>query len=457
MVKVSDLTPKRIVEELDKYIIGQNDAKKAVAIALRNRWRRQQVEGDLQNEIVPNNIILIGPTGVGKTEIARRLSRLANAPFIKVEASKFTEVGYVGRDVESMIRELLDISINKVRTELMDQMQPKAKKIAFEKVLNKLLSPPDNTRRDSETTEEYEERLARAKRSRDKMAEKLENGELDDKEIEIQIDDAPKPSHIEVFSNVNMETMDFNINDMLSNIMPGRNKKKNKKSKISDALRVMADTEAANLVKKDEVVRIAKERVENNGIIFIDEIDKIAENKERHGADVSRSGVQRDLLPIVEGSNVPTKHGMVNTSHILFIAAGAFHVAKPSDLIPELQGRFPIREELNSLTKEDFERILTEPETALTKQYQAIFGAEKVKLTFEKEAISSLAQYAYQANEMMEDIGARRLQTILNKLLEEYQFQMPDKKLKKVVITPELVDEHLGNLIQNEDLSKYIL
>ncbi len=457
MVEVSDLTPKRIVEELDKYIIGQTNAKKAVAIALRNRWRRQQVEGQLQNEIVPNNIILIGPTGVGKTEIARRLSRLANAPFIKVEASKFTEIGYVGRDVESMIRELFDIAINQVRAELIEQVQGKAKKIAFEKVLNKLLTPPDNSRRDSETTEEYEERLARAKRSRDKMAERLENGELDDKEIEIQVDEGPKASHIEVFSNVNMETMDFNFNDMINNIMPGRNKRKNKKSKISEALRILTESEASNLVKKEEVIQIAKERVESNGIIFIDEIDKIAENKERHGADVSRSGVQRDLLPIVEGSNVPTKHGMINTSHILFIAAGAFHIAKPSDLIPELQGRFPIREELKSLTKEDFERILVEPETALTKQYQAIFGAEKVKLTFEKEAISAIAEYSFQANEMMEDIGARRLQTILNKLLEDYQFMMPDKKIKKVVVTTEMVNERLGELVHNEDLSKYIL
>jgi ATP-dependent HslUV protease ATP-binding subunit HslU len=456
MIDINILTPQRIVDELNKYIIGQDNAKRAVAIALRNRWRRQQVSGDLQNEIIPNNIILIGPTGVGKTEIARRLSRLANAPFIKVEASKFTEIGYVGRDVESMIRELLDIAINQVRAEMIEFVQEKARKAAFEKVLNKLIAPPDNLHQPNETDEEYEERLARAKRSRDKMAEKLSNGELDDREIEVQLEDSPKVSHVEVFSNVNMETMDFNIGDML-NMVSGNNRKKNRKLRVPEALQAMSDSEAASLVKKEEVIRVAKERVENNGIIFIDEIDKIADGKERYGADVSRSGVQRDLLPIVEGSNVPTKHGMVNTAHILFIAAGAFHMSKPSDLIPELQGRFPIREELNSLTKEDFERILMEPETALTKQYIALFETEGVKLSFDTKAISMIAEYAFKANEMMEDIGARRLQTILNHLLENFLYQMPDKKLKKLKVSEELVKERLSKIIENEDLSKYIL
>ncbi|MBN2828987.1 MAG: ATP-dependent protease ATPase subunit HslU [Candidatus Cloacimonetes bacterium] len=457
MIDVNILTPQRIVEELDKYIIGQNGAKRAVAIALRNRWRRQQIVGELQNEIIPNNIILIGPTGVGKTEIARRLSRLANAPFIKVEASKFTEIGYVGRDVESMIRELLDIAINQVRAEMIEKVQAIAKKAAFEKVLNKLIAPPDISKQTNETDEEYEERLARAKRSRDKMADKLLSGELDDREIEIQVEDAPKVSHVEVFSNVNMETMDFNIGDMLNNIVTGNNKKKTKKLKVPEALELMSEIEAANLVKKEEVIRVARERVETSGIIFIDEIDKIADGKERYGADVSRSGVQRDLLPIVEGSNVPTKHGMINTAHILFIAAGAFHMSKPSDLIPELQGRFPIREELSSLSVNDFERILVEPETALTKQYIALFETEGVKLSFESKAIKVIAEYAFKANEMMEDIGARRLQTILNHLLEDYLYRMPDKKIKRLKITEQLVQEKLSKIIENEDLSKFIL
>lgn len=453
----NELTPVRIVTELDKYIIGQDTAKRAVAIALRNRWRRQKISGQMQQEIIPNNIILIGPTGVGKTEIARRLSKLANAPFIKVEASKFTEVGYVGRDVESMVRELMDLAINQVRSELLEENQAVAVENAHAYILDLLLPPVDLERKKGEDEEAVAERKERYLRSREKMAQKLYSGELDEREIDVKLDSKQHSPQIEVFSNTNMEMMDFNVNDIMSYIISGNSKEKTQKMKIRDALAYLTEQEAGKMVSKEQIVERAKDRVENHGIIFIDEIDKIAGFGRQNGADISRSGVQRDLLPIVEGSNVPTKHGMINTAHILFIAAGAFHMTKPSDLIPELQGRFPIRVELNSLTKEDFIRILTEPENALIRQYEALFQTENVKLHFSKEAISLIADYAAQANEKMEDIGARRLHTVLNQLLDEFLYEMPNQKIKKVLVTEKMVEARLNKIIQSEDLSKYIL
>ncbi len=448
---MSTLTPKKIVEELDKYIIGQADAKRATAIALRNRWRRQRVKGELQEEIIPNNIIMIGPTGVGKTEIARRLSKLANAPFIKVEASKFTEVGYVGRDVESMIRELMDIAVNDVRAEMTKKVHHKATISAREKVLDQLLPPPKLP--DGEEAESIE----RYNRSRQKMSNMLDSGKLDDHEIEISQEQG-QPPHIEVFSNIGLESFDLNFSEMLSNMMPfpkGENKRR--KMKIPQALEFLTQQEAGRMVNKDKVIASARERVENHGIIFIDEIDKIASREKEGRADVSRTGVQRDLLPIVEGSNVPTKYGIINTRHILFVAAGAFHSSKPSDLIPELQGRFPIRVELNSLSVDDFEKILKFPKNALLKQYVAMFKTEKVALDFTDEAVHEIAHYAAEANQKMEDIGARRLHTILNSLLDDYLFDMPKASIKKVKIDKQEVVEKLDRIIHDEDLSRYIL
>ncbi len=456
MIDHKELTPKRIVKELDKYIIGQDDAKKAVAIALRNRWRRQRVDSELQNEIVPNNIIMIGPTGVGKTEIARRLSKLANAPFIKVEASKFTEVGYVGRDVESMIRELMALAINQVNEQMLQEVQLEAKKKAREQVLDKLISPIGKKTID-ESEEDYQEKLERYNRSRAKMESMLDGGKLDQRKIDVEVKDIPKKPQIEVFSNTGMDMLDLDLQDMLGNIMNKGGKKKKKSFFVKEALNYFQELEAQKLVKKELVVEKAKDLVENHGIVFIDEIDKIASTDKKSSADVSRSGVQRDLLPIVEGSNVPTKHGIIKTDHILFIAAGAFHVAKPSDLIPELQGRFPIRVELNSLTADDFEKILTFPENSLTKQYTALFKTEKVKLSFTKKAIKQIAYYAYKANDKMEDIGARRLHTILNKLMEKYLFEMPTSKYKSVKIDEDLVNSVINDVVENEDLSRYIL
>jgi ATP-dependent HslUV protease ATP-binding subunit HslU len=455
MQNIDSLTPQRIVDELDKYIIGQNKAKRAVAIALRNRWRRQQIEGDLQKEIIPNNIILIGPTGVGKTEIARRLSRLANAPFIKVEASKFTEVGYVGRDVESMVRELMNVAINQVRSQMMEEVASQAENVAIERLLDLMLPPKAESDHKMEIEEEITTQQ-RNQRTRDKMKKMLLEGKLNDREVEIK-NGHEDPPNIEILSNMNLEMLDINLGEMFSNIMPGRNKERSRRMKVPEALKYLQENEANRLVNKDKVVDRAKFLVENNGIIFIDELDKIATAEKHSGIDVSRSGVQRDLLPIVEGSNVPTKYGMIDTAHILFIAAGAFHTAKPSDLIPELQGRFPIRVELNSLTQSDFQRILTEPENALTKQYIALFKSEGTKLSFTDEAISEIAKYASLANEKMEDIGARRLHTILNALLDEYMFAMPDKKLKSVPIQGKEVIKILKPLIESEDLSKFIL
>ncbi len=452
---MKDFTPKRIVEELDKYIIGQDKAKRAVAIALRNRWRRQQVFGELQNEIMPNNIILIGPTGVGKTEIARRLSRLANAPFIKVEASKFTEVGYVGRDVESMIRELMNIAINDVKSEMMVEVQAKAEEKARDRLVDILY--PDQPKNPNETEEEAEKRIERHGRIKKKMRTLLDSGELDDREVEIS-QDPVKPAHIEIFSQTGLENIDLQLGEIMAGFIPGRKSQKKQKSKVKDALKILIQEESSRMISKDKVNKIAKERVENDGIIFIDEIDKIVASYEKsNGADVSRAGVQRDLLPIVEGSNVPTKYGIINTAHILFIAAGAFSNSKPSDLIPELQGRFPIREELNSLTKEDLNKILLYPQNSLTKQFTALFESEHVKLSFNKDAVAEIADFAAQANEKMEDIGARRLNTIMNALLDDYLFDLPDKSTRKVNITKSFVKKKLDKIIKDEDLSKYIL
>jgi ATP-dependent HslUV protease ATP-binding subunit HslU len=452
---MQDLTPQKIVEELDKYIIGQDKAKRAVAIALRNRWRRQQVEGELQDEIMPNNIILIGPTGVGKTEIARRLSNLANAPFIKVEASKFTEVGYVGRDVESMIRELMNISINIVRSEMLKAVKQKAEEKARE-ILIDILYPPLPAV-PNETEEETKKRNERHKRIREKMFTLLNSGELDNREVEVT-QEGPKPAHIEVFSQTGMENIDLQLGDIMAGILPVRRDKKKSKMKVYEALKYLIESESNRLVNRDKINAEARKRVENDGIIFIDEIDKIVANFDRSsGADVSRSGVQRDLLPIVEGSNVPTKFGMINTSHILFIAAGAFTKSKPSDLIPELQGRFPIREELNSLTKDDLNKILLYPKNSLTKQYKALFKSENVSLNFKDDAVEEIAAFAALANDKMEDIGARRLHTIMNALLEEFLFQMPDLDKKKIMVDRAFVKNKLEKIIQDEDLSKYIL
>jgi ATP-dependent HslUV protease ATP-binding subunit HslU len=450
MTEMSKLTPKKIVESLDKYIIGQDKAKKAVAIALRNRWRRQQVNQTMQAEIAPNNIILIGPTGVGKTEIARRLAGLTGAPFIKVEASKFTEVGYVGRDVESMIRELMDFAFNQVRGELTEKFTDEGYLIAIEKVLD-LLLPKTYNNNDPDVKEKEQRYL----RSREKFRKKLLNNEFNEKIVTVPIEDQPLPQ-IEVFSNIGMENLDFNFSEMLGQMIPFK-KDKSKEMTVSDALKYFTEIETGKLISRDKIIEEAKYRVENHGIVFIDEVDKIASLDKKSTSDVSKSGVQRDLLPIVEGSNVPTKYGIVDTTHILFVAAGAFHIAKPSDLIPELQGRFPIRVELNSLTKEDFEKILTIPKNALIKQYIALFKTEKADLVFDKDAISEIAEFATIANEKMEDIGARRLQTILNSVLEDLLFEMPNTKIKKILIDKQIIIDKVNPLIQDEDLSKYIL
>ena len=452
MSALARLTPIKIVDNLDKFIIGQDKAKKAVAIALRNRWRRQQVDESMQPDIAPNNIILIGPTGVGKTEIARRLANLTNSPFIKVEASKFTEVGYVGRDVESMVRELMDFACSQVRNEFHETFKDDAHSASLEKVLDILLPVTYD-----QNSKDKEEKEARYLRTRKKMWEKLFSGELNDRTITVPLENDNSPQQYEVFANIGIESLDFNISEILSNMMPPSKKEKTKDMKVESAITYFSEIELNKLISREKIVEEAKYRVENNGIIFIDEIDKIASLDKKSTSDVSKSGVQRDLLPIVEGSNVPTKYGMINTMHVLFIAAGAFHVAKPSDLIPELQGRFPIRVELNSLTKEDFEKILTIPQNALIKQYIAMFKTEKVNLVFDEEAISEIANFAAIANEKMEDIGARRLQTILNIVLDDLLYEMPNTKLKNVTISKENIVEKVSQLIEDDDLSKYIL
>jgi ATP-dependent HslUV protease ATP-binding subunit HslU len=452
-------TPRKIVAELDKYIIGQDRAKRMVAIALRNRWRRRQVPGDLRDEIAPKNIIMIGPTGVGKTEIARRLAKLAQSPFLKVEASKFTEVGYVGRDVESMIRDLMEIGIGMVREEEYEALRPKAEEQAEERLLDILLPvrTPRKIRRapigpaQPETSDEMEV----AQRTREKFKKMLRNGRLNDREVEIETQVSAIPV-VEVFSPAGMEEMDINLKDMFSNIFPGKSKRR--RLKVPEALEILVQEELTKLIDTDKVTKMARERVEQTGIVFIDELDKIAgSHSAQYGPDVSREGVQRDLLPIIEGSTVNTKHGVVRTDHILFIAAGAFHVSKPSDLIPEIQGRFPLRAELSALSRQDFVRILTEPKNALVTQYEELLKTEGVMLDFEEQAILEIATMAEEVNLRAENIGARRLHTIMEKLLEEVSFEAPDMKGVTVRITPEMVRERLRDIVKSDDLSRYIL
>jgi len=459
---MEELTPKQIVEELDKYIIGQNKAKKSVAIALRNRWRRQQVKDDLKDEIMPNNIIMIGPTGVGKTEIARRLANLANAPFLKVEASKYTEVGYVGRDVESMVRDLVDLGVNMVKREKSIQVAQKAEKLAEERILDLLLPRPPKKRQlttSSHSINAYapraqEEALAKRESTREKLRAKLHQGKLEKRQIEVERPNDRFPI-IEVFSSQGIEELGMNFQEMLGGMLPKKTKRR--KVTIGEARKLLTQEETQKLLDMDEVISGAIYRMENSGIIFVDELDKVAGEKVKNGPDVSREGVQRDLLPIVEGTSVMTKYGMVKTDHILFIAAGAFHASKPSDLIPELQGRFPIRVELDSLTTEDFKRILTEPKNALIKQYTALLATEGVEITFTNDAIEEIAKTANLVNERTENIGARRLHTVLTTLLEEIMFSIPDSETKKIEVTKKLVEEKLKGIVEDEDLSRYIL
>ena len=439
---MSQMTPREIVSELDKHIIGQADAKRSVAIALRNRWRRSQVGPELREEITPKNILMIGPTGVGKTEIARRLARLANAPFIKIEATKFTEVGYVGRDVESIIRDLVDTAVKITRMSAMEKVQNRAADAAEDRVLDILLP-----RAESGMLSETEES------TRQKMRKKLREGDLNDKEI--QIDVAAPSMGVEIMAPPGMEEMTNQLQGMFQNLGSGRTK--TRKLKIKEALKLLQEDEAAKLVNEEEIKQMAVEAVEQHGIVFLDEIDKICKRAEMGGGEVSREGVQRDLLPLVEGSTVSTKYGMIKTDHILFIASGAFHLTKPSDLIPELQGRFPIRVELSALSAEDFVRILTEPNASLTEQYQALLAVEGVKVEFTADGIRRIAELGWQVNETVENIGARRLHTILEKLLEELSFNAPDLMDKTVSIDAAYVDAHLGELAADEDLSRYIL
>ena len=437
---LDELTPREIVRELDKYVIGQADAKKAVAIALRNRVRRQKLEPELAEDVMPKNILMIGPTGVGKTEIARRLARLANSPFLKVEASKFTEVGYVGRDVESIIRDLVDISIDMVREEKLDEVGDRAERNAEERLLD-LLMPPQ-----PESSESVE-------RTREKLREKLRAGKLDERMVEIDVKE--RGPTFEITTNTGVEEMDVNLKDMFSNMFGQRSRKR--KMRVVEAMEYLVQEEEQKLIDMEQVTRLALERVERNGIVFLDEVDKIAGRESGHGPDVSREGVQRDILPIVEGTTVNTRHGFVRTDHILFIAAGAFHVSKPSDLIPELQGRFPIRVELKSLTQEDFIRILKEPKNALVKQYTALLETEGIKLTFTEDAIEEVSSLAARVNQSNENIGARRLHTIMEKVLEEISFAGPDLKKKNIKIDRAYVQKQLADIVKDQDLSRYIL
>ncbi|WP_457569860.1 ATP-dependent protease ATPase subunit HslU [Desulfurobacterium sp.] len=459
------LTPKQIVEELDKYIVGQQEAKKAVAIALRNRWRRQKLPEEMREEVAPKNIIMIGPTGVGKTEIARRLAKLVNAPFVKVEATKFTEVGYVGRDVESMIRDLVEIAVNMVKEEKIEEVKVKAREHAYERLLDYLIPEEPQKPQSLESlfdvflpsqSRKKEEPISREiKKERERYLALLKEGKLDEEEVEIPVT-VETPANIGVIGiGPGMGGDAGNIQDLLSSLFP--KPKKMRKMKVKEALRYLEQEEAQKLIDMDEVIKEAINRVENHGIVFIDEIDKVAAKGSGKGPDVSREGVQRDLLPIVEGSKVPTKYGLIKTDHILFIAAGAFHIAKPSDLLPELQGRFPIRVELKPLTKEDFIRILTEPKNALTKQYTELLKTEGVEIEFTEDGIEEIAKMAEEANTKAENIGARRLHTVLERLLEDISFNAPDMRGQKVVINREYVKEKLGNIIEDEDLTRYIL
>lgn len=460
ITEYKELTPSQIVKALDKYIIGQDKAKRSVAIALRNRWRRQQVQESLKEEIMPNNIILIGPTGVGKTEIARRLAKLSNAPFIKVEASKYTEVGYVGRDVESMIRDLTDLAVNMVKAEWSERVMEKARSIAEDKILD-IIFPPIRKRKsqfdnvsisNKDISDEEELHL----KTREKLKAQLKAGKLDQRMIDLELPSDNIPM-MQVFGPIGLEEMGVNLKEVFGNILPKKVKKR--KVSIADAKQILTQEEAQKLIDMDAVVKEAISRVENMGMVFIDEIDKIASSGSKgSGPDVSREGVQRDLLPIVEGSNVMTKYGMVKTDHILFIASGAFHTAKPSDLIPELQGRFPIRVELNSLTEDDFVKILTLPQNALIKQYTALLEIENVKVEFTQDGIEEIARMAAKVNEEVENIGARRLHTIMNNLLEEILFDAPDNiKENNIIIDKQFVFNKMNSTIQNRDLSRYIL
>ena len=446
---MSQMTPREIVQELDKHIVGQDEAKRAVAIALRNRWRRVQVDEPLRSEITPKNILMIGPTGVGKTEISRRLAKLAKAPFIKVEATKFTEVGYVGREVDSIIRDLMDIAVKMTREQEMTKVGHRAEDAAEERILDALLPPPPRgvgITADNEPQPQEND-------TRQKFRKMLREHKLDDKDIEIDVQAVPVG--VEIMAPPGMEEMTSQLQGMFQNL--GGNRQKTKKLKVKDALKLLADEEAANMLDEEELKARALEAVEQHGIVFLDELDKVARRSETIGADISREGVQRDLLPLVEGSTVNTKYGMVRTDHILFIASGAFHTSKPSDLIPELQGRFPIRVELKSLTTEDFVRILTEPDASLTSQYQALIATEEVDLEFTDSAVRRLAEVAYHVNENTENIGARRLHTVMERLLETVSFEASDKSGSRVQINAGYVDDHLAELSKDEDLSRYIL
>ena len=454
------LTPKEIVSELDKYIVGQDKAKRSVAIALRNRWRRQQVPPELRDEIAPKNIIMIGPTGVGKTEIARRLAKLTNSPFIKIEASKFTEIGYVGRDVESMIRDLTELAVNMVKKEEQEKVETKAKQLSEEKLLDILLPKPKREI-EKDTGEKREGMLEVVKNeppdfdsTREKLRRLLRKGKLDERYVELEINDKTFP-FIEIFSGVGLEEVDMNVKEIFGQILPSKTKKR--KVKVTEAVEILTQQESQKLIDLDKVVEKAILGTEQNGIIFLDELDKIVGSESTSGPDVSREGVQRDLLPIVEGSTVLTKYGMVKTDHILFIASGAFHGSKPSDLLPELQGRFPIRVELDPLTQHDFIRILTEPQNALIIQYKALLSTEGVSLNFVESAIAQIAKMAYQANETMENIGARRLHTVMEALLDDISFNASDTKEKEITIDRDYVSDKLSEILEDINLSKYIL